>query len=289
MNWLRRWGGQKGEERMNPAAELLESARQLVSKVNAKSLMVIASRGLPPEGEPRPLLVTTEETSDPSCLRLAFLPREKEKKIIHAVSCALSRGKLSEGDWVVCLVEGEGGFLDSLFLYRVRGGEPILARLETEPVLKATVDLCRELAHPGGENPIGAAFVVGEEEKVLERSRQLMLNPFEGHDINITNRHYWDLLKRYARAFDGAFVVGGNGRVLAAMRYLVVEGEVRVPQGLGTRHRAVAGITSLTGAVGVTVSGEDGMVRVFERGELVAKIHPLTGALEILRPEEVES
>ncbi|TDA31433.1 MAG: hypothetical protein DSO03_04910, partial [Hadesarchaea archaeon] len=217
------------------------------------------------EGEDfRTLVVTMEENSNPSFLRLTFLPKEREKKIVHAVSCALSQGKLSEGDLLVCLVEGEKGFLDSLFLYRVKGGETILARLETDPVLKATVDLCRELAHPGGQNPIGAAFVVGDEEKVLERSRQLMPNPFEGHDINIINRHYWELLKRYAKAFDGAFVVGRNGRVLAAMRYLVVEGEVKVPQGLGTRHRAVAGITSLTEAVGITVSGEDGIVRIFE-------------------------
>lgn len=269
---------------MNPTAELLESARQLASKVDAKNLLVITSKGLLLEGEFRPLVVTTGENPDPSFLHLTFLPKEREKKIVHAVSCALSQGRLSEGDLLVCLVEGERGFLDSLFLYRVGGSEPLLARLETDPVLKATVELCRELA--GGENPIGAAFVVGEEEKVLEKSRQLMPNPFEGHSISITNRHYWELLKRYAKAFDGAFVVGGDGRVLAAMRYLVVEEEVRVPQGLGTRHRAVAGITSLTGAVGVTVSGEDGMVRVFERGELVAKIHPLTGTLEILSAEE---
>jgi DNA integrity scanning protein DisA with diadenylate cyclase activity len=127
--------------------------------------------------------------------------------------------------------------------------------------------------------------VVGNEERVLERSRQLMPNPFERHDIRITNRHYWDLVKRYAKAFDGAFVVGGDGRILAAMRYLVAEEEVRMPQGLGTRHRAVAGITSLTGAVGVTVSGEDGMVRVFEKGEVMAVIHPLDGTLEILKQE----
>jgi len=277
---------------MNPTVELLESAKQLVYRVGAKNLMVITSRSdltLLEDGDFKPLVVTMGETANPTLLHLTFLPREREKRIVHAVSCALSQGKLSEGDLLVCLVEGEKGFLDSLFLYRVKGGETILARLETDPVLKATVDLCRELAHPGGQNPIGAAFVVGDEEKVLERSRQLMPNPFEGHDINITNRHYWELLKRYAKAFDGAFVVGRNGRVLAAMRYLVVEGEVRVPQGLGTRHRAVAGITSLTEAMGVTVSGEDGMVRVFRKGELVARIHPLTGMLEILAHEEIES
>jgi len=60
---------------------------------------------------------------------------------------------------------------------------------------------------------------------------------------------------------------------------------VRVPHGLGTRPRAVAGITSLTRAVGMTVSGEDGMVRVFEGGEMVAVIHPRDGTLELLRQE----
>ncbi|TDA33512.1 MAG: hypothetical protein DSO04_00610 [Hadesarchaea archaeon] len=271
---------------MNPTAGLLESARLLLPKVDARSLLVITSQDLPLDGDLQPILVTVGENHpQPSALHLSFLPRRREERILHAVSLALTRGLVSEGDLLVCLVEGENGFLDSLFLYRVRGGEPLLARLESEPVLKATVDLCRELAHPAGGTPIGAAFVVGDEERVLERSRQLMPNPFEGHDIRITNRHYWDLVKRYAKAFDGAFVVGEDGRVLAAMRYLVAEGEVRLPQGLGTRHRAVAGITSLTRAVGVTVSGEDGMVRVFERGEVMAVIHPLNGTLELLKQE----
>ena len=271
---------------MNPAVDLLESAKLLSSRVNAKGLLIITSRDLPVEGDDRSLLVTVGEHPLPgSSLHLSFLPKRREERILHAVSLALARGLVSEGDLLVCVVEGEGGFLDSLFLYRVRGSEPFLTRLEGEPVLKATLDFCRALAHPGEGGPIGAALVVGDEERVLERSRQLMPNPFEGHDIRITDRYFWDLLKRYARGFDGAFIVGGDGRVLAAMRYLVVEGEVRVPHGLGTRHRAVAGITSLTRAVGMTVSGEDGMVRVFEGGEMVAVIHPRDGTLELLRQE----
>ncbi|TDA31621.1 MAG: hypothetical protein DSO02_06445, partial [Hadesarchaea archaeon] len=164
IDWLQRWGGGR-RKRMNPTVELLESVKQLVYRVGAKNLMVITSRSdltLLEDGDFKPLVVTMGETANPTLLHLTFLPREREKRIVHAVSCALSQGKLSEGDLLVCLVEGEKGFLDSLFLYRVKGGETILARLETDPVLKATVDLCRELAHPGGQNPIGAAFVVGD-------------------------------------------------------------------------------------------------------------------------------
>jgi DNA integrity scanning protein DisA with diadenylate cyclase activity len=55
------------------------------------------------------------------------------------------------------------------------------------------------------------------------------------------------------------------------MRWLAAEAEA---PGLGARHRAMAGITSLTKAVGVAVSGEDGRIRVFEKEKVVAVIRP---------------
>ena len=74
-----------------------------------------------------------------------------------------------------------------------------------------------------------------------------------------------DSVRKWVLDVNGlTFVVAGDGRVLAGMRWLAAEAEV---PGLGARHRALAGMTSLTGAVGVAVSGEDEKTRVFKGGE----------------------
>jgi DNA integrity scanning protein DisA with diadenylate cyclase activity len=83
--------------------------------------------------------------------------------------------------------------------------------------------------------------------------------------------------------FDGAFVVDKSGLIIAAHRYLNAKARVKVPEGLGTRHLAVASMTAATYAKGVTVSGEDGIVRVFEFGRMIAKINPSSKIIECLR------
>ncbi|MEM3452641.1 MAG: diadenylate cyclase, partial [Candidatus Hadarchaeum sp.] len=59
---------------------------------------------------------------------------------------------------------------------------------------------------------------------------------------------------------------------------------VEIPPGLGTRHLAVAAITAATRARGITVSGENGVVRIFEKGKILAKIDPGSRIIESLSP-----
>jgi len=185
---------------------------------------------------------------------------------------------------LVCLAgDGFADITDSLMVLDVAEDEPAIGLLESDSVLAAAVDIAFELgkAGPNGR-PVGTAFIIGESKAVLRLSRQLMINPFESYNASITDRVHWDLLKKYA-VFDGAFIVDRNGFIVAAHRYLNAKARVKVPEGLGTRHLAVASMTAATHAKGVTVSGEDGVVRIFELGRMTAKINPNSKIIECLR------
>ncbi|MFH1820846.1 MAG: diadenylate cyclase, partial [Methanobacteriota archaeon] len=125
------------------------------------------------------------------------------------------------------------------------------------------------------------SFVVGDIKTVLRFSRQLMINPFKSYTMNVKDRRQWDLLKKYA-AFDGAFIIDDAGVIVAAQRYLSASSRVEIPPGLGTRHLSVAAITAATRAKGITVSGENGVVRIFEQGKIMSKIEPSSKIIESL-------
>jgi DNA integrity scanning protein DisA with diadenylate cyclase activity len=98
-------------------------------------------------------------------------------------------------------------------------------------------------------------------------SRQLILNPFRGHpeeERNIMDRGLEETIKELA-TIDGAFVVRGDGVVESCGVLLKTAGqeEFQLPQGLGARHHAAAGITSVTRATAVTVSESTGNVMAY--------------------------
>jgi len=112
---------------------------------------------------------------------------------------------------------------------------------------------------------------------VLAVSRPLILDPLAGHPEQV--RHMADpnlrgTIKELAQ-LDGAFVVSSSGVFVAACRYLNSTGAsgVEVPLGLGSRHLAAAGISTLTKAIGLVVS-ESSVVRMFCHGAMVAEIIP---------------
>lgn len=79
---------------------------------------------------------------------------------------------------------------------------------------------------------------------------------------------------------DGAFVLNGEGKMVAAGRYLDADVSVDIPSGLGTRHIAVAAMTAATHSKGVTVSGTDGVIRIFSDGEILGEIDPRSKMLK---------
>src|SRR5215467_13912056 len=146
-----------------------------------------------------------------------------------------------------------------------------------EKILEPLLELAIEIAREGREGRrIGTLFTIGDAETVMAWSRPLILNPFEGHPANrrhIASADLWGTVKELAQ-LDGAFVVSDDGVFLAAGRFLDANASnVEVPFGLGSRHIAAASISFATKAIAIVVS-ESSIVRVFQRGALIAEIIP---------------
>jgi len=204
-------------------------------------------------------------------------------RINQVISTCLREKHVAKNQRLVCLIcDKLESFPNSLFVLNVTGDEKAIEILGPDPILSNAVEFSLELSKGGTDRkPIGAAFMIGDTKTVLKYSYQLYrFNPFENYKVSVGDRTQWDLLKKYASGFDGAFVVDDDGGVIAACRYLNSDRKVEIPKGLGTRHLSVACMTAATGAKGVTVSGEDGLVRIFEKGRIVAKINPYSKVIE---------
>jgi diadenylate cyclase len=196
---------------------------------------------------------------------------------------AIYKGLLKGGDVIVC-VGGipERGYMDTMMLIEVKslqselfgGGLDVMFPPAIKPqVFETLLGIVLELANEGREGkPVGSIFVLGDHEKVLSFSKQLVFNPFKGHpeeSLNINEAQVKESLKEFA-SIDGAFVIREDGVVLAAGRYLNVSyhGEA-LPQGLGTRHTAAAAITQVTDSVALTISESTGKVTLFRGGKIM--------------------
>jgi diadenylate cyclase len=212
---------------------------------------------------------------------------------------AISKGLLKSGDVIVC-VGGvpEQGYMDTIMLVEVSleselfsGGVKDSFPPEMKPeVFETLLGIVLELANEGREGkPVGSIFVLGDHEKVLSMSTQLVFNPFKGHPeeaLNINQPQLKESLKEFS-SIDGAFVIREDGVVLAAGRYLNAgyHGEA-LPQGLGTRHAAAAAITQATDSVAFAISESTGRVTIFRRGKILTVIEkappsPSTKAAQI--------
>jgi len=145
-----------------------------------------------------------------------------------------------------------------------------------EEVFDAVFHICTEISIEGREGkPVGTTFLIGDTKNVLEKSRQIILNPFEGHRPElriVTNPDLKENIKALAQ-LDGAFVITGDGFVESVGRYITVDtSSVSLPPGMGTRHNSVAAITQVTHAVGIVVSQSGGGITVFREGRILKKI-----------------
>ena len=295
-------GGGRSDEKVDVPRALAEVAVRLAAEIKADAILALTETGknceLFTSGEiagwrskgGRVIVATPNSEAYKKLskfvesIKLTARPQGRVSQVHHAIVCGMQEGILKPGERLVCLAgDGFADITDSLMVLDVGEDEPAIGLLESDQVLAATVELALELGKSGPNGrPVGTAFIIGESKAVLRLSRQLMINPFKSYRANITDRAQWDLLKKYA-VFDGAFVVDSDGTIVAAHRYLNAKARVRVPEGLGTRHLAVASMTAATHAKGVTVSGEDGTVRIFEQGKIMAKIDPSSKIIECLR------
>jgi len=219
-------------------------------------------------------------------LRIPDVPLGRINQIKMAIIQALSKGLVKKGDKWVCLSGiPQSKALDNLLILEF-GKEfeliassdlPVLSEIVMAEVFDTLLSLALEISLEGkeGRKPIGTIFVLGKHEDVLKFSHPMVINPFQGYpeeERNILDPRLKETIKEFS-SIDGAFIFREDGVILAAGRHLDASGEnVEIPLGLGSRHRAAAGITSLTDALAIVVSEETGGVRIFHHGKIFMEI-----------------
>jgi DNA integrity scanning protein DisA with diadenylate cyclase activity len=213
------------------------------------------------------------------------------ERITLALIEAVANDHLTAGARVIVVYSGfEAETLDSLTVVRL--GEHLerltsrdLRALETSvpfETLKAVVDVAVEIGREGREGKnVGTLIVIGDVRNVLARTRTLGFDPFKGYrrkERNIRDVRVREAIKEIAQ-LDGAFIVGRDGTVEAACAIIdAPTSGLTLPKGLGTRHWAAAGITSVTKALAVVVSQSTGAMRLFQNGEIILRIAPMRHA-----------
>lgn len=202
-----------------------------------------------------------------------------------AVFLTWSQGIVRRGDVIVCVTGvTDSDRLDTLVITEVGHESEVLATRGDEglpagvlpQVVERIVDIAAELGSEGREGkPVGALFVVGDADNVVPLSRQLIINPFKGYpaeERNVLDPDLEETTKELCM-IDGAFIISGDGVIITCGALLKASlQEETLPQGLGARHHAAAGITAVTGALAITVSESTGTVTVFRSGRIVTEI-----------------
>jgi len=293
----------KRRESVNWTELMLKQATSIANKFKADAILVnIETEAdiipfLKAEGKKfKVIVVTKKEISleKPAGLRLntIMLPDvhlTRDGYFKFGFLAGISKGILSKGDILVCVGgQLEKGYMDTIMILKVGDASEIVNFAEESPfpenikpdIFESLLTLVMEMAYEGREGkPIGSTFVLGDHEKVLQYSRQLVFNPFQGHPedvLHITKPDVRETLKEFS-SIDGAFIIRDDGVVLAAGRYLNAahHGEP-MPQGLGTRHSSAAAITGVTDSVALVISESSGRVTIFRGGSIVTTIEKTT-------------
>lgn len=279
--------------------EFLRGALALTGRSDVDRLLLVSDHPLSPnEIRGRPIkrklvyAVTNEglqnQLRSKKYLAVVIPPYEytRIEKIKVAVVAAQSAGLVRNGDTILALTgPGEDRVMDTLVKVDIGSEDPEeKIRVDTlglppefsSQVIESLIHTAMEIGAEGYEgHPVGTIVVIGDSTAVMEKSRQLILNPFQGIsevERNALDPPIRDAVKTFS-ALDGAFIIREDGVVLAAGRYLLtMSREVKVPMGLGARHSAAASITAESKAVAITVSQTTGTVRVFKEGEIVLEL-----------------
>ncbi len=218
-------------------------------------------------------------------LKLLTRGPSESSQVEDAVVISMNKGILRQGDLIVAVgsnLDSEG---NSIFIYTINKEKLDFTLYEflrevdiKHEVFESALNIALEIGREGREGRlIGTAFLIGSSKKVMGMSKQLILNPFEGHLIGeriITNSEIRETVKELAQ-LDGVFVITGDGVIEATGRYLTVDtSKVDVPRGLGAMHAAVAATTLASDAIGITVSQSGGIVRLLKKGEIFMTIEP---------------
>ena len=218
-------------------------------------------------------------------LRVPNVPFTRLGQVKIALFLALSRGFVKRGDKIVFLSgAASSGSLDTIIVTEVGREYEIFATTGGETpshilpqVVERIVDIAAEIGKEGREGKhIGALFVVGDTDRVMPLTRQLILNPFQGYaedQRSVLDHTLEETIKELA-GLDGAFIIRGDGVIESCGTYLKTasQDQFELPRGLGARHHAAAAITAVTDSIAVTVSESTGTVTIFRGGSIITEI-----------------
>jgi hypothetical protein len=154
----------------------------------------------------------------------------------------------------------------------------LIAR-ESFNIIMAVVDIALDIGALGREGkPVGTTLVIGDKKELLKNSHQAVFNPFRGYPLKdrmINRTEVVESIKELAQ-LDGAFIITTTGAVEAAGRHLNASSPItKALRGLGSRHRAAAGISRKTDSVAIVVSESTGRVTIFEQGRIISTLEPV--------------
>lgn len=282
--------------RKEPTKPLFDAASRLAKQLDIGAVFVYAQNlTTNPEflqvfpNETTPILVVKNDEEEEACrgfaknvIRVPDVNLSRMDQVKLAVVIGLTEGVLGVGDRILCLVgRVDRAIADTLVLLDVgeefetmnMHGQLVGTQEIDSKVFEATLTMALEMANEGREGyPIGTIFVIGDIQEVLRYSRQMIINPFQGHPEskrNIMDPKLRETVKGFS-SLDGALVIRKDGVLVAAGRHLnaAYDGDA-LPPGLGARHAAAAAITAVTQALALTISASTGTVTIFREGKVI--------------------
>lgn len=226
-----------------------------------------------------------EASKNTFALKLTHLESSMMKGIEATVTIGVKKGVFGDKDLIIVLTSNRDGGVNGVLIYEVKKDqldfsifEALRERNISNDVYKSVLEIALDIGREGREGRlIGTAFLVGDSEAILNKSKQLIMNPFSGHLIGeriITDPEIKETIKEISQ-LDGVFIVTGEGVIESAGRYLNVDVEkVDLLPGLGSMHAAVFAMTKETNSIGVTVSKSGGIVRILSNGAVIKTIEP---------------
>ncbi len=137
---------------------------------------------------------------------------------------------------------------------------------------KKTIAQITALVNEMANKKKGSFFIITKQD-ISSKYERLYPDLFSHKKINIKDKETQTLLIALAE-LDGAIVVDDDGYVID---YGVKIKRTKILLGHGTRHSAARGISQTKNVLPIISSEEDGRVRIFREGEMVAEINPRTG------------
>ncbi|MFQ6137036.1 MAG: diadenylate cyclase [Candidatus Hydrothermarchaeales archaeon] len=230
--------------------------------------------------------ITKGETSSSTyAMKLTHREASRLAGIEDAIVLGIRKGIFGDKDVVVIVSSTLTDEADAILIYEIKKEDLDFSLFEAlkkmnikQDVFEAVLNVALEIGREGREGRlVGTAFIVGDSEEVMKRSKQLVMNPFKGHLIGeraITNPAIKETVKELSQ-LDGVFVITEDGVIEAAGRHLNVDvDKVDLPQGFGSMHAAVSAVTMETNSLGIIVSKSGGIVRVMSDGATIKTIEP---------------